>query len=170
MNSYQTIVTLVLQRNVISVTCRSSSRKLQGIKGFALEGDYCAQFQLEVALPTKCVWRDYRLPVAAHVVELINFDFSSQRVAMDSQDLCGARLIAIGALKRPFDELLLEFEHSLFEENAAFHHHAHKGFELIFHDDTLREIDSFPEEKHASRATGMLAVKAERWFNRVYGL
>lgn len=61
-----------------------------GDKGICSGGRYCAQFQLEVALPTKCVWRDYRLPVAAHVIELINFDFSSKSVAVDSKDLRGA--------------------------------------------------------------------------------
>jgi hypothetical protein len=102
------------------------------------------------------------LPAATDVVELVNLDFASQGVAVDAQNFRGTRLIPVGALKRSLDEFFFEFEDGFFKENAPLHHHGYQGLELIFHDRTLRENDSFPKEKRAGRATGPLAAKAER--------
>jgi hypothetical protein len=91
------------------------------------------------------------LPTATDVVEFVNLDFASQGVAVDAQNLCGARLISVSALKRSLDELFFEFEDGFFKENAPLHHHGYQGFELIFHDRTLRETTAPPKKNGPGR-------------------
>src|ERR1700690_4128802 len=82
--------------------------------------------------------------------KLVGVYFPAQCVAMNPQDFCGARLISVQALQNALDELLLEFRHSLIEQDAAVNHHSDQGFQLFFHDCTLRR-DSVSELLSALR-------------------
>ena len=43
------------------------------------------------------------------MVELVFAHFAAEGVAVDSEDLCGARLVAASVLEHALDEFLLEF-------------------------------------------------------------
>ena len=72
------------------------------------------------------------------MIELVDFDFAAECVAMDTEEFGGARLIAVGALERLLDEFFLELDDGFLEKDTAFHHHSDERFQLIFHDSTLR--------------------------------
>jgi hypothetical protein len=63
--------------------------------------------------------------------------FTAQGVAVNSQEFCGAGLIAVGALEGALDEFLLKLNHSFFEQYAALDHLPNKRFQLFLHDVTL---------------------------------
>jgi hypothetical protein len=80
--------------------------------------------------------------------ELVLVDFAAQRVAVNAEDLGGARLVAVGAVEDALDEALLELFHSLIEQDAPVYHLGHKSLKLISHDGTLRVIHSQPESSY----------------------
>lgn len=47
--------------------------------------------------------------------ELVFVHFPAECVAVNSEDLCGAGLVAVGAVKDTLDEPLFKFAHSLIE-------------------------------------------------------
>ena len=49
------------------------------------------------------------------VVQLVFDQLPAQRVAMDPQYMCGARLVAVNPVQYPLDESFLKFPHSLIE-------------------------------------------------------
>ena len=55
----------------------------------------------------------------------------------------GAGLIAVGAFQGALDEVLLEFNHGFFEQNAALDHLADQRFQLFFH--VARSAATLPE-------------------------
>jgi hypothetical protein len=65
--------------------------------------------------------------------------FAAQCIAVDAQEFCRARLIAVGAFQRALDEFLLEFDDSFFEQYPALDHLPHQRFELFLHDGTLHD-------------------------------
>lgn len=70
---------------------------------------------------------------ASNVVQLILVHFPAQRVAVDTEDFCGAGLITIKPFENASDELLLEFRQRFFEQNASLDHRAYQRFQLLFH-------------------------------------
>ena len=73
-------------------------------------------------------------------VELVFVDFAAEGIAVNAQDDGGARLIAVGAFEDALDEFFFELADGFVEQNAALHHLCDKPFQLIFHDDTLRNL------------------------------
>lgn len=74
--------------------------------------------------------------------ELVLADLAAQRVAVNTEDLCGTGLVAVCAVQNPLDEAFFKFFDSLIEQNPSFHHLCDKPLELIFHGRTLRGICS----------------------------
>jgi len=58
------------------------------------------------------------------VVQFVQVDFAAKRIAVNTQQSRGARLIAVGAVENTFDELLFEFVHSFAKKNPSIHHDA----------------------------------------------
>jgi hypothetical protein len=72
------------------------------------------------------------------MVELVEVNLAAERVPVDSEQACGARLVASRPVQHAFDELLLEFVDGLVELDPALHHLPDQGLQLIFHNGTLR--------------------------------
>jgi hypothetical protein len=75
------------------------------------------------------------------MVQLILGHFPAQRVAVNSQKLGSAALIAVGSLQNPLNEAFFEFPNRFIEQNSALHHLSHKAFQLISHVRTLRACE-----------------------------
>ena len=58
------------------------------------------------------------------VIEFVEIDLAAQRIAVNTQQSCCARLIAVGAVKHAFDELFFELVDSLAEKNSSVYHDA----------------------------------------------
>ena len=56
------------------------------------------------------------------MIQLVFAELPAERVAMNPQQMRGARLIAIDAIQHALDEALFEFADGLVEQNAALHH------------------------------------------------
>jgi hypothetical protein len=80
--------------------------------------------------------------------EFVLVDFAAQRIAVNAENLCGARLVAVGAVEDALDEALLELFHGLIEQDSPVYHLGHKPLKLIFHDGTLRVIRFQPESNY----------------------
>jgi hypothetical protein len=80
-------------------------------------------------------------PFPSPVVQLVLGHFPAQSVAVNSQNLGGTALIAVGSLQNPLDEAFFEFSHGFIEQNSALHHLSHKAFQLISHVRTLRACE-----------------------------
>jgi len=57
---------------------------------------------------------------------------------VNSEQSCGARLVAARPVQHTFDELLFKFVDGLIELDTTLHHLADKGLQLIFQGCTLR--------------------------------
>jgi hypothetical protein len=75
------------------------------------------------------------------VIQLIFRHLPAQSIAMNSQKLGSAALIAVGPLQNPFDEAFFEFPYRFIEQNSALHHLSHEAFQLISHVRTLRACE-----------------------------
>ena len=71
-------------------------------------------------------------------IELIDIDLAAQGVAVNAEELCGAGLVAGGAVQDALDETLFEFADGLVEQNPPLHHLIDEPFQLVFHVGTLR--------------------------------
>ena len=78
------------------------------------------------------------MAVAAYALEFILAYFAAKRIAVDSQRLRAAGLIAFAALQHTADELFLEFTNRFFEQDSSLDHQSDQRFQLIFHVCTLR--------------------------------
>lgn len=76
--------------------------------------------------------------VASYALEFILAYFAAKRVAVDSQRLRAAGLIALAALQHTADKLSLEFTDCFFEQDSSLDHQSDQRFQLIFHVCTLR--------------------------------
>src|SRR6266849_5181303 len=70
--------------------------------------------------------------------ELVLIDLAAQRIAVNSKNLGGTGLVAVGAVQDALDETLFEFAYCLVKQNPALDHLIDEPFQLIFHDGTLR--------------------------------
>jgi hypothetical protein len=75
---------------------------------------------------------------ARPVVKLVEIYLAAECVPMNSEQACGARLVAARPVQDAFDELLFKFVDGFVKLNATFHHLPDKGLQLIFHGCTLR--------------------------------
>jgi hypothetical protein len=75
------------------------------------------------------------------VIQLVLRHLPAQSIAVNSQEFSSPALIAVGSFQNPLDEAFFEFTHGFIEQNSAFHHLAHKAFQLISHVRTLRACD-----------------------------
>jgi hypothetical protein len=62
---------------------------------------------------------------AADMVQLVLIHFSAKRVAVYSEDFCGAGLVSVEPLENAPNELFLELRQRFFEQNASLDHRAH---------------------------------------------
>jgi hypothetical protein len=67
-------------------------------------------------------------PLPSPVIQLVLRHFPAQRIAVNSQELGGPALIAVGPLENPLDEAFFEFTDGFIEQNSALHHLSHKAF------------------------------------------
>jgi hypothetical protein len=58
----------------------------------------------------------------AVVIQFVRFDFAAQRVAVYTELLRGARLIAAHAIEHRLDKALFKFADGFVKLNAMFHH------------------------------------------------
>jgi len=94
--------------------------------------------------PPSC--RTTKSPVTNHqspasplpVIQLIQIDLPAKRIAVNSKQARGARLIAVETLQHPFDEFLFKLVHGFIELDSPLHHQAHQRFQLVLHLSTLR--------------------------------
>jgi len=66
------------------------------------------------------------------MIELVLAHFPAERIAVDSQDFRGARLVPVQSFEHTLDEFLLKLRYSFFEQNSTINHHADQRFQLIF--------------------------------------
>src|ERR1700742_1117970 len=59
------------------------------------------------------------------VIQLILFNFSAQRIAMDTQLFRGARLIPMGGVEYFLDEAFFKFADGLVKQNPVVYHFSH---------------------------------------------
>jgi hypothetical protein len=62
---------------------------------------------------------------------------------VNSEQSCGARLVATRPVQDAFDELLFEFVDGLIKLDSTLHHLADKSLQLIFQGCTLRTKDIY---------------------------
>ncbi len=74
----------------------------------------------------------------APVIEPVEIDFAAERVAVNPEQACGARLVATGPVQHAFDEFLFELVDGFIKMNSALHHLPDQCFQLILHRRTLR--------------------------------
>jgi hypothetical protein len=72
------------------------------------------------------------------MIELIQIDLAAERIAMNSKQLGGARLIAAESVQNSLYELLFKFVYRFIEMNPSLHHQANQRFQLLPHRSTLR--------------------------------
>jgi hypothetical protein len=63
-------------------------------------------------------------PVVA-MIQLVDIDLATQRIAMDAQQAGGAGLISIRAIQHALDEFFFEFVDCFFKQNASLDHLTH---------------------------------------------
>lgn len=75
-------------------------------------------------------------------------DFSTQRVAVDSQGLGSLGPIPFAHVKYALDELFLEFRHRVGKQNSLVNHPLDEGFKLGFHGNAPQSDEYFkiPDE------------------------
>ena len=74
----------------------------------------------------------------APVIEPVKIDLSAERIAVNPEQACGARLVAARPVQNAFDELLFELVDGLVKMNSVFHHLPHQRVQLILHHRTPR--------------------------------
>ena len=64
------------------------------------------------------------LAASADVIKVVQLDFATEGVAMDTEELGGAGLITVGPFEGALDEFLFEFSDGFLKKDAAFDHHS----------------------------------------------
>ncbi len=72
------------------------------------------------------------------VVKLVEIDLSAECIPVNSEQACGARLVAAGPVQDALDEFLFEFVDGLIKLDSTLHHLPDQGLQLIFQGRTLR--------------------------------
>lgn len=72
------------------------------------------------------------------MIEFVQVDFSAECVPVNSQEPCGARLIAVETLQHALNKFLFKFVNRFVEMDPAIHHKPYQRFQLLLHRSTLR--------------------------------
>jgi hypothetical protein len=83
-----------------------------------------------------CLGLPRSLAALAMVVQANVADYTAERVSVDSQRLCGFRLIAIIPCQRILDKPPLKFGDCVFKVDPMLNHLVNQGVELILHSRT----------------------------------
>ena len=75
---------------------------------------------------------------ATNLIQLVLVHFSAKRVAVYSEDFCGAGLVPVESLENAPYELFLELRQRFFEQDTSLDHRAHQRLQLLFHFSVLR--------------------------------
>ena len=67
------------------------------------------------------------------MIEFVEIDLAAQRIAVNSQSMRRAGLIAVHAIEHALDIFLLEFINRFRKQNSALDHSADQRFQLISH-------------------------------------
>ena len=70
--------------------------------------------------------------------KLVEINLTAERISVDAEQACCARLIAPRAIQHAFNELLFKLVDGLIKLDSTFHHLPDKRFQLIFQGCTLR--------------------------------
>jgi hypothetical protein len=72
------------------------------------------------------------------MIESIEIDLATERIAVNSKQPGGARLIAVETVQHPLDKFFFKFVDCFIEMDPAVHHLANQRFQLLLHRSTLR--------------------------------
>jgi len=72
------------------------------------------------------------------MIESIEIDLAAERIAVDSKQPRGSRLIAVKTVQHALDKLLFKFVDCFIEMDPSVHHQANQRFQLLLHRSTLR--------------------------------
>jgi hypothetical protein len=75
---------------------------------------------------------------ALPMIQLIQVDLAAERIAVNSQQPRGARLVAMKTFEHALDEFLFKFVDRFVELDSTIHHQANQRFQLLLHRSTLR--------------------------------
>src|SRR5262249_21139152 len=73
-------------------------------------------------------------------IQLVLKNLPAQRIAVNSQDIRRARLIALHSVQYPLYEAFFKLTDRLIEKNPTLHHLTHETFQLILHVCTLHRM------------------------------
>jgi hypothetical protein len=77
-------------------------------------------------------------PPAVPMIELVQTDLAAERIAVNSEQARGTRLIAMKPLQHALDKFFFKFVDRFIEMDSALHHQANQRFQLLLHSSTLR--------------------------------
>jgi hypothetical protein len=72
------------------------------------------------------------------MIQLIEIDFAAERIAVNTKQPGGARLIAVETVQHALDKFLFKFIDRFIEMDPSLHHQANQRFQLLLHRSTLR--------------------------------
>jgi len=72
------------------------------------------------------------------MIQLVKVDLAAERIAVNSQQSRGARLVAVKTVQHALDKFLFKFVDRFIEMDSALHHQANQRFQLLLHLSTLR--------------------------------
>jgi hypothetical protein len=72
------------------------------------------------------------------MIKFVQIDLPAERIAVNSQQARGARLITVETLQHALDKFLFKFVYCFVEMDPAIHHKPYQRFQLLLHDSTLR--------------------------------
>jgi hypothetical protein len=72
------------------------------------------------------------------MTELVKIDLAAERIAVNSEQPRGTRLIAMKPFQHSLDKFLLKFVDRFIEMDSTLHHQANQRFQLLPHRSTLR--------------------------------
>ena len=91
------------------------------------------------------------------IIQLIKFDFSAERIAVNPEQPGRARLIAVGAVQHTLDKFLFKFVDGFIEVDPSIHHLANQRIQLLPHSSTLRTRVVRRRKRPAARLTEFMA-------------
>ena len=72
------------------------------------------------------------------MIQLVQIDLAAERIAVNSKQPGGARLVAVKTFQHALDEFLFKFVDRFVELDPTIHHLANQRFQLLLHRSTLR--------------------------------
>ncbi len=72
------------------------------------------------------------------MIELVQINLAAQRIAVNSKQARGARLVPMETVQHALDKFLFKFVDRFVEMDPSIHHQANQRFQLLPHRITLR--------------------------------